>query len=83
MVYMIEETEEFSHRRLGPEVGRSQGVEVTTQGAEPRSITRSRISFKDERNSEIDEEHRRCQRFKSSIIKVTRRRSSAYPLYQG
>ena len=62
MVYMIQETEETIHRRLGPEVRRSQGVEVTIQGAEPRSITRSRISFKDERNSEKDKEHRRCQR---------------------
>ena len=62
MVYMIQETEETIHRRLGPEVGRSQGVEVAVQGAEPRSVTRSRISFKDEGNSEIDEEHRRCQR---------------------
>ncbi|CAL2041863.1 unnamed protein product [Caenorhabditis brenneri] len=44
------------------QVGRSQGVVVAIQGAEPRSITRSRISFKDERNSEIDEEHRGCQR---------------------
>ncbi|CAL2036313.1 unnamed protein product [Caenorhabditis brenneri] len=58
----IQETEECIHRRLSPEVGRSQGVEVAIQGAEPHSLARSRISFKDERNSEIDEEHQRCQR---------------------